>query len=359
MNVEKEAVVFIPGFDAGVKNYYIDNFLMIGLTTRLERKRVFLEPDEIKIAGQSGRRFNFTSDDCKKTIDVYEIFWDDLVEKLSKKNLKSKVLGGISLFIYWLFYALDIAKKSKVFAIQINVFMALVVLWYYGTVVMLLTAIGNDPSVLGSKLPQDWVALLGQAGNILGGWSVWVTTSIIISFFPFSIDLVIDMLDFTARYMRDETSPKGGGLRDRLRCRLVAALDDVINSGEYQKITVLSHSLGTLVSTDLIGDYHHPKCKAIRYITLGSPIDALTSRSTWLREEVIKCLNNEIVDSWIDFYSSQDWLCTKVPRLSASNLNKLTSHQINVKVSFFDQLIGASHQVYFFDHRVLEELLNY
>lgn len=106
--------------------------------------------------------------------------------------------------------------------------------------------------------------------------------------------------------MRDETSHKVGGIRDRLRSRVATALDDVINSGDYQKVTVLSHSLGTLISTDLMGDYHHSKCKMIRYITIGSPMEALTSRSSWLKDEIVKCLENESISRWVDFYSSQD-----------------------------------------------------
>lgn len=357
MNEVKEAIVFIPGFDAGTKDYYIDNYLAIGLTTRLERQRVFLEPDEVKIAGQTGRRFTVTTNDTRKTIDVYEIFWNDLVTKLSQKNLKAKVCGGFSLFAYWLSYTFNIARKSKIFAMQITVFVALVVLWYYGTVVMLLTAIGNDRSILGTQLPQDWATALGQLGNTLGGWSIWIYTSVIISFFPASIDIVIDLLDFASRYMRDETLPKNGALRDRLRARLATALDNVINSGEYQQVTVLSHSMGTLVSTDLMADYSHPKQPRIRYITLGSPIEALATCSNWLKTEVVKCLDNPLVANWVDFYSSQDWLCTKVPKLPTPNLNKLTSHPINLKVSLADQLVGASHQMYFFDPRVLEEIV--
>lgn len=358
MNEEKEAVVFIPGFAANTKNHYLDNFLITGLTTRLEQKRILLAPDEVKVAGQSGRRFMYEMENYRKIIDIYEVFWSDLVDPLSRKDIKKKIIGGISLFIFWISKSISIARKSRIFSLQIVVFMSLVIFWYYGTLVMLLTAIGNDPTVLGTQLPDGWASTLGQIGNNLGGWSIWVATSLLISFLSFSVDSIVDLIDFTARYMRDETSQKLGGLRDRLRRRVSTALDDVIQSNEYQKITVLSHSFGTLISTDLLADYYHPDCQSIRYITLGSPLASLTSHSKWLKSEVVRCLENNVVTTWVDFYSNQDWFCTQVPRLPSKNLDKLKSHSIGLKVSFFDQVLGASHNAYFFEKLVLEEILD-
>jgi hypothetical protein len=48
-------VVFIPGFGAKSQDYYLEKLLTIGLTSRLEDRRVDLEREAVKISGQSGK----------------------------------------------------------------------------------------------------------------------------------------------------------------------------------------------------------------------------------------------------------------------------------------------------------------
>ncbi|NJN88105.1 MAG: hypothetical protein HC881_19685 [Leptolyngbyaceae cyanobacterium SL_7_1] len=102
--IHNEAVIFIPGFYAKSKGFVLENFLAIGLTTRLEGRQVELERDEVKIAGQSGRRFVYESVAGEpKTLDIYEIFWTDLVDKLSDRSIKDQIVRGFFLFVYWVF----------------------------------------------------------------------------------------------------------------------------------------------------------------------------------------------------------------------------------------------------------------
>ncbi|TAD73202.1 MAG: hypothetical protein EA001_16620 [Oscillatoriales cyanobacterium] len=71
----KEAIIFIPGFHAKGKGYYLNNLLLIGLAGRLEQMDVSIDPNPVKIEGQSGRRVivqNRAGD--SKTIDIYEAY---------------------------------------------------------------------------------------------------------------------------------------------------------------------------------------------------------------------------------------------------------------------------------------------
>jgi len=353
MPPRKMAAVAIFGFDAD-KRSYID-LLKLGLTLRLESTKISAVPEGVKISGQSGSRFITEDGDI---LDIFEVSWKQDVDQLSDKNLKTKVLGGIKLFFYWIPYGFGMARISGIFAWQVAIFMALIVLWYYGTVVMFLTAVGNDPSLLGGQLPEGWAAVLGSVGKTLGSWRVWLYTSILLSLLPRPVDLVVDTVDFTIRYMEDETNLQLGGLRDRLRHRAISVLDDVINDGSYDQVTVLSHSLGTLIGADVLGDYRHADCRSIRYMTLGSPMKSLLSRSNWLRREIQKCLMNELVTEWLDFYSPKDYLCSAVPRLPNTDTRKLRSFRVDFHLPVWDWLLGRSHQQYFGNREVLLALLD-
>ena len=53
----KEAVIFVAGFDAQCQNYYLDNYLAQGLLHQLEDIDIKLDPEDVKIPGQTGKRF--------------------------------------------------------------------------------------------------------------------------------------------------------------------------------------------------------------------------------------------------------------------------------------------------------------
>ena len=64
----KEAVVFVSGFDAQCQNYYLDHYLTQGLLTQLEDIDIKLDPEDVKIPGQTGKRFHCQFDDTEKTL---------------------------------------------------------------------------------------------------------------------------------------------------------------------------------------------------------------------------------------------------------------------------------------------------
>ncbi|MBD2245198.1 hypothetical protein [Nostoc sp. FACHB-888] len=358
MENEKQAIIFIPGFDANTQNYYIEHYLGIGLTSRLEGKKITLDSEDIKIAGQSGKRFIYYIDKKhKKTIDVYEVYWTDLADSLTKESQKKQLILGFDLFLFWLPKFFTIASKSKIFLIQINLFLVLMLAWYYGIVVMLLTAIGSDPNILGTKIPEGWAKNLGEIGKSFGGWSVWIIVSILLNLLPGSVNLIIDLVHFLKRYIQDETEKGLGGIRDRIRQRLNTVINDVLNEASYTKVKVLAHSVGTLIATDTLADYQPDELKKIHYITLGSPLEALTYKSVWLQQEIDKCLQNEFIETWSDFYSDQDWLCSKVPISNGENRSKIEFMPLSLRVSWLNQLLGKSHNAYFFDSKVLSKII--
>ena len=359
-NEIQEAIIFVPAFDSKEKDYYIDRHLANGLTNRLEDKHIYLESEKVKISGQTGRRFAFASSNASdsngKKIDIYEIYWRDLVDDLSDKSIRYRVFRGVYLLFYWIFASSKIGRISRAFFIQVLVILFLMVAWEYSTVTIALTAIGSNPNALGFQLPTELTTTLGELGKTFGGWPIWLIASGVLSILPVSTDVLVNLLDFLVRYAEDDTE-RGVSIRDRLRLRLASVLDDVLVEDRYDKITILAHSLGSVIAVDLLADYKCPNAKKIGFITLGSPLKSLASISNWISKEVPKCLHSKSVESWHDFYSHQDWLCTKVPLSSDVENGKFQATAISLNVPFIKQLNGESHIAYFSDKSVLEKII--
>lgn len=358
---KREAVIFIPPFIEEQKNLYLEDYLLLGLTTRLEGRQVELSREEVKIQGQSGKRLTYESIATGeiKTIDIYEAYWNDLIDPLSKKNAKDQAIKGIFLFIYWLFSGVwQMARKSRILLFQALIFLLLNVLWYYGSVVLALTSIGQNPSAFGLQLPSDLADQMAAIGRSLGGWKIWAATSFLLSLLPIPISSLVDLTDFTARYLQDETQAGIGGVRDRIRRRVEGILNDVIQEDAYERITVLAHSFGVIIGIDLLADYHPKVKKPIRFISMGGSVEFLSYRSSWVLEESARCLNNPALSHWGDYYSDQDWLCTKTPIPDGEQLNKFSSCKIKLRVPLARQIIGDSHNAYYFERPLLENLLD-
>lgn len=353
----KEAVVFIPGFDAKCQNFYLDEFLAPGLLSQLEDIQISLVQEEVKIPGQTGKRFLCQSEEAEKTIDIYEVYWQDLVDNLSLKDVRHKFSRGLQIVLYWFTSSWRVAKISPTFFVQSSIILLLVLAWYYGIVVLILAALSEQTALTSIdffKRLFDFLATWATAG---WGWQAWIVISALLALMPISINLVIDFIDFFIRYMQNESSRGSPPIRGLLRNRVRMAVDNVISEGSYDRITVLSHSLGVLISTDFLADYRNRQKVQLRYITLGGALESSATVADWMGSEIKKCLDNPHIERWDDFYSNQDWFCSKVPIPSDQPTPKLTSKHTSFRVSLAKQISGESHMEYFFDPKVLRHLV--
>ncbi|MGM3308112.1 hypothetical protein ACSQ6I_19405 [Anabaena sp. WFMT] len=351
MSLSKEVVIFIPGWSPIEKGYYL-SCLTDGLTQQLENIEI-KEIETAKVGGYSGKRFQVNLNNNIKNVDIYEVFWLDLTCKLSDVGLKEKLIGGTSLFFYWIFSKIWLSATKYPLLFQSFVSsIFLLICWYYGTIVMALTAIGQDNTILGFALDKNFATQVGELGKYLGGWSIWLILSALINFFP--VNTGIDISYFTMKFLDQDTD--GKVIRSKIRSRLSEIVYDLVNENFYSKITILSHSWGVVVATDFVADYH--KDQALRHITLGGPLAILSYRSEWIDEEIKKCVDNEKLESWTDFYSDQDWLSTKTPFPQGSTYPKIQSFKNKLKFDLIKQLRGKTHLSYFTDEQVLKTILN-
>lgn len=351
MSSPQEAIIFIPGLSGFEKDYAL-NLLSLGLTEQLQGVKV-QEIGEAKIEGHSGKKFSVSVDvEHVKYVDIYEVYWTDFLNRLSQKELREKVFRGIYLLIDWVFSKtwLSLFEAPALFFSLIGT-LILMVLWYYGIVAIALTAIQQNPNLLGFSLPEKWPEFLGSLGKQMGGWTVWLIISAIISFIP--VNRIIDIIDFVSRYLDEDF--EGKSIRAKIRNRVLETLEDVINQNVYDRVTIVSHSLGVVIGTDLLASYH--PAKPIRYISWGGPLTVLSYKAKWIDKKIENCLNNENLTIWIDCYSDQDWICTKTHLPKGCHSSKIQYHRSDLEFSFFKQLTGKTHNAYFTDEAVLQKMV--
>jgi hypothetical protein len=134
----KEAVIFIPGFDAKSQNYFLDTFLTPGLLTQLEDLDIKLDPQDVKIPGQTGKRFHCQLEDGEKTIDIYEVYWDDLIDRLSSQDVMNKFVRGLIMIIYWFGRFWKIMQISRAFFWESTMILFMVLFWYVGIIFLVI-----------------------------------------------------------------------------------------------------------------------------------------------------------------------------------------------------------------------------
>ena len=354
---EKKAVVFVPGFDAKRQNYYLDKYLEPGLLTQVEDINVKLDPETVRIPGQTGKRFLCQLEGGEKTMDVYEVYWNDLVDRLSAKEVGQKLCRGVTIIVYWFSEGWKIMKISPLFFAQTTIIIMLVLLWSFGIVVLVLAALADQTALKPIPLLQTYLdPVIDWATHGLG-WQIWLLISALLAVLPISINLVIDFTDFFIAYLKNESSQGNPPIRALLRKRIKEAVDNVISEGSYEHVTVLAHSLGGLIAPDFMADYHDQQGRQLRFITWGSALESSSSATDWIESEIKRCLDNPNVERWDDFYSNQDWLCSKVPVPKVCRESKLASEKVSFKVSLLKQWSGESHMQYFFDPKVLRHLV--
>ncbi len=114
-----------------------------------------------------------------------------------------------------------------------------------------------------------------------------------------------------------------------------------------------------MVGVDLLADLKVKTNKPIRFISMGGAIEFLSYKSNWIIDEAVRCLKNPAIFAWYDYYSQQDWLCTKTPIPGHETNKKFESRRIQLQVPLMQQLSGESHSAYFFEQSLLKQLLDW
>lgn len=336
----RNAVIFIPGLFNQEQKYYLNMFC-----EGLENQSVFKikNTGEVTIPGYSGERLALYSMDnsLKSYIDIYEGFWLDIIseEKLSDKDLKTKLLGGADLLLYWFF-----SKVWQVFFEVPSLIVGLMstllslVLWYYGILLTIIKEIVTNKALFGQMLPEPLVKVLENTSYIFDKWLFFILIGLIISLSTPSFNKVVDASFFVKRYL---TNVSGINLRNKINSRIRKITDDILNN--YDSVMIIGHSFGGVIGTVFLADYQSKI--QVKYTTLGCTNKLLSYRSKIISEAVQKCIDNPVICEWNDYYSHQDWLGSDTI-ITKCVSEKLKSHEFPIECTFTDRLLGKSHMAF-------------
>ncbi|BBD57080.1 hypothetical protein NIES204_44160 (plasmid) [Planktothrix agardhii NIES-204] len=354
-SISREAVIFIPGLSPQEKGVCLD-IISNGLNNLEDFS--FQDKGEAQIQGYTGKRFYFheKGNNISREIDIYEAYWQDLVaeNKLSNKELKIKVFQGFALFVEWIFSCVwkvlfEFSYVSLCFLISI----LLMVFWYYGILAIAMTAIGENQNFFGQSIPEDLAKAIAAIANYMINWRVWIIVSLILTFLP--VEGIVDQFYFVTQYLRNDE--EGISLRTKTRNRVIPLLNNLLSN--YEKVTVVAHSFGVIISTDVLADYHSPTTQLIplRYITLGGTLKFLSYKSVNFQKEIQKCLDNKLISSWRDYYSNQDWFGSKTPVPEKKTSIEIEFYKTPIDSSLLEKVTGKTHTYYLFNPIWIKTLL--
>lgn len=351
----KELIIFIPGMGVNEPEEYLEK-LMKGIRSFCQTRGLPLRSLEDSGEPGTGRRQIEVKleDSSVKTIDIQETYWADLRPLLSSESIMRKFLRGFNLLIFWVssLKTWSQVRYSKFMMFNMIFTLMLMLTWYYGALAAGVTAIVSNPDFFGYSLPDGLPEWFKNLGKDMGGWSVWAIAAIFMGLLP--VNEMIDISYSTKGYLQNRH-----GMRHKVCGRIAKALADAGRSAGkgYDRITVLAHSFGVVVETEVLADYTGENAPKARAMTLGGPLLLIAARSDRVQKALDRFIANDKVETWVDFFSDQDWLCTKSP-VDENVIKKFQSRRITATVPFDEMARGESHNLYFDDPDVISTLLH-
>ncbi len=165
------------------------------------------------------RRITTERDNAGNYTDFYEYYWAHMMEGTTWEHVQTWIK--------------DLLFRNPATRVPKRVFHAWVVLWILTLVIGGLTLWGLWPK---AEDPKPWVAVVSA---LLGAAASAFVSAVLIRRFG-----------DVARYVK--ALPPNVEKRHRIRQTGVDLLDRLITSGDYDRIVVVAHSLGTIVAYDIL-----------------------------------------------------------------------------------------------------------
>jgi hypothetical protein len=342
-------VLLVPGMAVNEPGQYLAK-LVKGLRDHADERHLDLDEESGERLGDR-RRFTLRRDELELELELAETYWSDLRPRLSGEPGLRKVLGGLSLLVFWLIAPrlwVRSLRGAYMFANAAGT-VVLLLAWYYGAVATLLSASGSDPTLLAPFGLESMGPTLAAWGKTMGGWRVWLIVSVVTAFLPTMV--VVDVAHAAKAYLenRDHFATR---VKGRLAKTLYASF-----KADYDRVVVVAHSFGVGVAVETLSELDSKPARPMSLITLGGSLGLLRARSERLEQAYRRVLSDPRITHWVDFWSKQDWLGTPALELAAPSRERLRSQELDASVSFTGKISGASHALYFDAPDVYEALL--
>ncbi len=300
-----EAIFLIPGFTTKERN------LILHRIGKEFQKAGAKEVRKLDKNSCSVKRFQISN----RLIDVYEAYWGDLIEDLTKMELTQRVPRGFYLLLYWLHSGIFKAfQKSMLLVLGSTALLFIVVCWYFITILLIFAEVVKEVEL-------DFLKRFKSTTGL-----IWLVNTFLVGLLP--VSETANLVNFAERYFEDEFT------KDKINERVLETLS-LVQEKNYINVTVVAHSFGAIIGTNLIASLNENK--NIRYIPLGSPLKFFPFKSTRIKNNLFKAVDSckYNVYKWIEYYSEQDALCIRMyPEGNYGNLEikmiQLTNSKVNL-----------------------------
>lgn len=328
----RRAVIFVPGLKRRERNQQrdalVENLL---LNEDVPLRRSASDGDEIKIAGTAGVRLKAartgaeTDPPAPGEIDIFEAYWGDQLPVDAEQQPLRRMTRGLALLRYWFVSPMWDAFSSTSWQIPAGLLLGggALVLWYLS---LLATFAGQwlDPaSDLTAQAKQlisfaPWLAdWLATTIAYVASWRIWPLISLLLPITP--IMVIVDHAQAVRLLLTNAMDERGIGRRARVRKAvadvLSAAAEARTSDGEpaYSEIVIVGHSFGTIILIDVLADWpYEAELAKLSVVTLGSPQSVLARRSSWLKEETRRLMQERRVSAWTDISGEDDYLSAPI-----------------------------------------------
>ncbi|MFY0630884.1 MAG: hypothetical protein JXR05_10920 [Flavobacteriaceae bacterium] len=338
--MNKEALIVIPGLDSKEVGFALKRVVdSISDKQTIATVKKINNPEK---PNSESLEVTFNNSLEVKKIDVYEVFWGDIITENYSDNIKSKrkIFFGLELIIFWLFSPIwKAASKNKWMFIGICFSGLVITLWYFSIIGVVLSAIETYDPI--RKLLPKIILIPPLLANI------YVLIGLLLSVLPTA--LILKASGFTMKFIKDP------GIRRSVKNRIQLLVNAIEKDEEYEQITFFSHSLGVIPALDFLSKYDNPNNLKIKSITIGAAISFLSHKTNLFREYLDECRGNENIDAWLDYFSKEDWLC------SYESINSYGDHfeskELKMDSSWGSRFNSKIHIKYFDDTEVIEKLI--
>lgn len=237
----RQAVVLIHGIGEQQPSEILKSFLGNGVLSRSKatlsrnESKAYIKPDRLSDSFEM-RMATLTADSARPTTDVYEVYWAHLIRDTSL----NQVFGWLSpLILRWPVNRNKYNKKPP--WLRPNVPVALFPLWLLSWLILLATIV----VFVGIILKPAWA-----------GWIIWLLALPLLLPVAGGLwrflgkDFALNYLGDAARYLRPD--PANIANRQAIRTAGITLLEKLHNSGKYDRIVMVGHSLGSVIAYDIL-----------------------------------------------------------------------------------------------------------
>ena len=344
--MKKTLIMLIPGLARETRNSQLASFTE-GIMAASERTPVHELADDSTPPGL--KRLVVSKPDGAYELSVIEGYWNDLVPSLTQAPLKTKVIRGISLLLFWLFSPIwkgIFARKYLTFGFMLAALV--LVFWYLSTVLLFVEALTEE-----SADPENGVVANVKTFANGTGWKVWLGIGSLMALLP--VSLLVDISDFAKRFVTNEPNVAGKpAVRFEIVRRIREQLLQTLKSDDYTDLIVVGHSFGAVVTVDLMGDLP-PLNIPVRVITMGSLIEILCKQAPWLKEDVESLSQRPDLVEWLDINCHADWFASGASVPKSPKCRELFVESYG---TFADRVAARVHSRYFDHQQVVGLILN-